>query len=438
MSTPSSSRGPGPGSQITASVVKFRCLFTYDLRRKSKRWQDGYLKYHEFNKRVMVYDETGNYVGDHHWRSGEEVQDGDELELDKGVLIEVGERMSTTQTDLSNMFEKRRSSQASPQARNNQPPAGLDAQAPRPTSASISTSVPLPTPAPVRSSSQPFRSLNDLLGIRKTPIGPPVSPYEERHRPAPRPTISEPSRPEPAPKRQRISSGSTNTSTNVRSEVVDLTETENEPSIAPPREAPRPSKESRPNNVPERPEDRTQQNTISAGSRNDQVEKPATIPRMPMQRPRNKFMYSTILQQSSASSTRTTEKRSQPASKAAESQPQRPTQVVQSTNSEFLPSDSTQFILDEIADAPDFENQGSKTSTSSQTLPARRALAAPLRKSVSDPSALANKPGLQTRPTAMRSAMSAVPEEEVHEEGPWTSEALDLFEFWPPGRPKPV
>ncbi|KAJ5626727.1 hypothetical protein N7528_004154 [Penicillium herquei] len=124
--------------------------------------------------------------------------------------------------------------------------------------------------------------------------------------------------------------------------------------------------------------------------------------------------------------------------------PQRPTQVVQSTNSEFLPSDSTQFILDEIADAPGFEtgnirNQGSKTSTSSQTLPARRALTAPLRKSVSDPSALANKPSLQTRPTAMRSAMSAVPEEpEVHEEGPWTSEALDLFEFWPPGRPKPV
>ncbi|KAJ5737590.1 uncharacterized protein N7483_002715 [Penicillium malachiteum] len=368
MSTPSSSRGPGPGpgSQITASVVKFRCLFTYDLRRKSKRWQDGYLKYHEFNKRVMVYDETGNYVGDHHWRSGEEVQDGDELKLDKGVLIEVGERMSTTQTDLSNMFEKRRSSQASPQARNNQPPAGLDAQAPRPTSASMSTSVPIPTPAPVRSSSQPFRSLNDLLGIRKKPIGPPVSPYEERHRPATRPTISEPPRPERAPKRQRVSSGSINTSTNVRSEVVDLTETENEPSIPPPREALRPSTPSMPppkerprpttvtrptrpdppiakpvqppsmappvtrplqtasvpvqeHNVSERREDRAQQNTTAAGSRNDQG-KPATLPRIPMQRPRNKFMYSTILQQSSASSTKTTEKPSQSASKPAESQ----------------------------------------------------------------------------------------------------------------------
>jgi hypothetical protein len=26
-----------------------------------------------------------------------------------------------------------------------------------------------------------------------------------------------------------------------------------------------------------------------------------------------------------------------------------------------------------------------------------------------------------------------------HEErGPWTSEALDLFDWWPPGRPKPT
>lgn len=74
-----------------------------------------------------------------------------------------------------------------------------------------------------------------------------------------------------------------------------------------------------------------------------------------------------------------------------------------------------------------------------RNLPARRSFDAPLRKSLSDPSALNNKPSLQARPTPMRSAMSAVPEEpEVHEEGPWTAEALDLFDFWPPGRPKPV
>lgn len=88
-----------------------------------------------------------------------------------------------------------------------------------------------------------------------------------------------------------------------------------------------------------------------------------------------------------------------------------------------MPSDSTQFILEEMADIPTVE---SKT------------LDAPLRKSLSDPTAFTTRRGLQTRPTLMRSAMSAAPEPSTDiEEGPWTSEALDLFDFWPLGRPKP-
>jgi hypothetical protein len=79
------------------------------------------------------------------------------------------------------------------------------------------------------------------------------------------------------------------------------------------------------------------------------------------------------------------------------------------------------------------------TMTQPPNIPTRRALDAPLRKSISDPTALTAQRTLQSRPTLMRSAMSAVPEQpEVNEEGPWTSEALDLFDFWPPGRPKPI
>ena len=584
MSTPSSSaRGPGPGpgsgSQITASVVKFRCMFTYDLRRKSKRWRDGYLKYHAFNKRVMVYDEQGNYVGDHHWQSIKEVQEGDELELDKGVLIDVGERMSTTQTDLTNLFEKRRSSQTSPQARDTH--ASSDAQAPRP---------PAATPFRSSASSQPFRSLNDLLGIRKTPAGPsatpaaPASPYEQRNRPPPRPVTTEPPRPEPAPKRQRISAERTNE--RIRSEVVDLTAIENE-AVVPSREPQRPSKDSRPSMPPprekprsptttrqtrpdapavnaiqrpradpsaskpkdarptqERPrhgdstayhspkaapapkprdaepiQDKSRPNAsttnhppkaapapkqkdtepihnrprhdnppthhppkaapapkrkepepIQAVSRHDdppirsdevEFQKPnPPPPRMPIQRTRSKFMYSAILQQSSSAAlaksstenpsrqsvTKSTEYQSaclhtgpkEPHARQS-SRPQQPKPQTETTNSEFLPSDSTQFILDEMAGVIGSENGNNSFSSSApRNLPAKRSLDAPLRKSLSDPSALANKPTLQTRPTLMRSAMTTIPEPEEVDDGPWTSEAMDLFDFWPPGRPKPA
>jgi hypothetical protein len=216
MSTPSSNAHLTPTSpQVTAAVVKFRCLYTHDLRRKSKRWHDGYLRYHKFNKRVMVYDDQGNFIGDHHWRSNDEVQDGDEMELDKGVLIEVTENMGTTETDITTLYEKKRSSQGSPQARDPM------SQVPR-----ASTSTPASASAPIRSSagSQSFRSLNDLLGIKRTPIGHLVSPYEQRNAPSPRSSVQEPER---EPKRQKTSSVSNRSLEKgplAQSQVIDLTD----------------------------------------------------------------------------------------------------------------------------------------------------------------------------------------------------------------------
>jgi hypothetical protein len=245
-STPRGSAPISSQSPITADVVKFRCLYTHDVRRKSKRWQDGYLRYHAFNKRVMVYDESGNYIGDHHWRSTDEVQDGDELELDKGVLIEVGERMGTTQQDLTNLFEKRKSSQTSPPSNHSQA---------RPTPTSTPAPLPVSTPSTSTiartSGSQTFRSLNDLLGIKRTPIGYRPSPYEERNPQPPTPSLPDPS--ERAPKRPKVSTGTTSVqSRNVQSEVVDLTESEPQqptrpPVLPAPREKTAPLKDARPN-----------------------------------------------------------------------------------------------------------------------------------------------------------------------------------------------
>lgn len=364
MATPASSaRGP-PASQVTASVVKFRCLFTHDLRRKSKRWQDGYLRYHAFNKRIMVYDEQGNFIGDHHWRSVDEVQDGDELELDKGVLIEVGERMSTTQTDLTNLFEKR--SQGSPSSNNH-------------ASQSSRTS----TPARPSASSQSSRSLNDLLGIRKPPIGHLVSPYEERHRPPPsNPAL--PSQPERPPKRQKLAAPQNavvkNSKAKPETEVVDLTRPEREPFITnqsgPVQEVPRPHKKSVPTmpppnqprkeavpksqkprtpvvsktspppqpkpsadlplkvpaNVPAKARPRQQPPEQNSPSRHvqeihdDDWEAPIKNMRMTMQKPRKKLMYSALLpgekpqKPSPPPSISSTERRSRSLPKASEAE----------------------------------------------------------------------------------------------------------------------
>ncbi|KAJ5322795.1 hypothetical protein N7452_011084 [Penicillium brevicompactum] len=209
MSTPSSStRKPPHSPQVTASVAKFRCLYSHDLRRKSKRWHDGHLRYHKHNKRVMVYDDSGNFIGDHHWRSLDEVQDGDEMELDKGVLIEVGENMGITETDISNLYEKKRSSQGSPQSRD-----------PVPSAPSASAATPTPR---YGGSSQSYRSLTDLLGIKKTPVNPFASPYEQRHAV---PTPPRDTGPEPAPKRQKTSAvNQTTESPHTHGQIIDLTQ----------------------------------------------------------------------------------------------------------------------------------------------------------------------------------------------------------------------
>ena len=56
----------------------------------------------------MVYDESRNYIGDMHWREQDILQDGDEFQLDRGVLIQVGEATGSMEQDLTALLEKRK------------------------------------------------------------------------------------------------------------------------------------------------------------------------------------------------------------------------------------------------------------------------------------------------------------------------------------------
>lgn len=158
-----------PSTQNTAPVLDFRCLYTHDLRRKAKRWQDGVLRFHTFNKRVMVYDISRNFIGDAHWRETGLLQDGDELELDKGVLIQVGEATGSMDQDLTSLFENRRKHRGGSSPSNKSVQADL-----------VSSATAMPVPL---SQSRP-KTLNALLGTPKGPLGraaiPSKSPCELR------------------------------------------------------------------------------------------------------------------------------------------------------------------------------------------------------------------------------------------------------------------
>lgn len=179
-----------PSAHNTAPVLGFSCLYTHDIRRKAKRWQDGIIRFHTFNKRVMVYDVSRNFVGDTHWREPHSLQDGDDLELDKGVLIQVGESMGSTDQDLSSLFKKRSNPGAA------SPERTLPVQ-PASVATGNSTSVPLSQLRP--------RTLNSVLGIPKTPLGraaiPLKSPFQLR---LCKENVCDPSAEARAAKRQRM------------------------------------------------------------------------------------------------------------------------------------------------------------------------------------------------------------------------------------------
>lgn len=159
-----------PQTQNTAPVIEFNCLYTHDVRRKQKRWQDGFLRYHTFNKRVMVYDVPRNFLGDHHWTEGGELQEGDELNLDKGgVMVQVAEEVGRTETDISELRAQKRDRSSPAKPISSSP---MSSRAPR-TVQRVQGNT---------SSQIKHKSLNTLLGSARGQIGraalPTRSPFE--------------------------------------------------------------------------------------------------------------------------------------------------------------------------------------------------------------------------------------------------------------------
>ncbi|PSR90737.1 hypothetical protein BD289DRAFT_365645, partial [Coniella lustricola] len=164
---------------VTAAVLEFICLFTHDLRRKQKRWQDGRLKFHSFNKRIMVYDERGGFVGDTHWHNDHDFDEGEEIELSRGgVLVQVQELVHRTNQDLTELLEKRAKEKEQRQ---------LQAVA---RSTGSGTTITRPSARPIQPDHFQLRHrpLHQVIG---TPSGhhgrasvPTESPFEQRHSPA--------------------------------------------------------------------------------------------------------------------------------------------------------------------------------------------------------------------------------------------------------------
>ena len=117
----------------------------------------------------MVYDIYRNYIGDMHWRENEVRQAGDEFELDRGILIQVGESTGSMEQELTGLFEKK-----------NKAPKIVVQEEVSPQPAAVPTAkIKIAQPSQLRP-----KTLNALLGTPKGRIGraalPTKSPHELR------------------------------------------------------------------------------------------------------------------------------------------------------------------------------------------------------------------------------------------------------------------
>ncbi|PWY72923.1 hypothetical protein BO70DRAFT_381710 [Aspergillus heteromorphus CBS 117.55] len=475
-----------PATQNTAPVIKFRCLYTHDMRRKAKRWQDGYLRYHTFNKRIMVYDTVGNYIGDHHWRQDEEIQDGDELELDNGILIEVGESVERTETDVSSLHGKKKSHN-----HNGRSPL-------RPGETPMSS---VSTPSRF---SQQMRSLNDLLGIKKSSTSTQRSDasLEERH---PNPTRYTEEVPDRPAKRPRMVADRQVSSHRQRA-VIDLTESTPDPiRPTPTGEAIRRTEDlDRKSHRDKSSREKSRDNPKHKGSYDEfpsapeqQIPNPpsksAAVPDPPMNKirlstgkQRKKMLYqpgliNTTPTTTAAAATTSIATSSDPDPKRpipiprprptpsilpqAQPKPQHqpplpPHHATRNIKTHAIDSDSDSEDLTMTTTNPNPRTTHAHTNTHTHIPPPnphpqskqQQPLQAPpkpipipmpmpiptlkskssLRKSYSDPTALAT-------PRTLASRRPENPDHDAEaEQGPWTREARYLFDFWPPGRERVV
>ncbi|KAM0248872.1 hypothetical protein ACHAQJ_009272 [Trichoderma viride] len=95
----------------SALVKEFLCLYSKDRpKKKQKKWHNGILKFHTFNRKFMVYDDESKvYIGEGHWHGHtDSFEEGIETMLDQPITcIQVMEHTRSTEQDLAPILGKR-------------------------------------------------------------------------------------------------------------------------------------------------------------------------------------------------------------------------------------------------------------------------------------------------------------------------------------------
>lgn len=85
-----------------ADIHEFSVLFTRSVKKKQKDWHDGYLKWHTFNFRAILYDDQRKQVANEFFPR-RTIRSDSELEF-SSALVQIGEQTEILQANLEQIY----------------------------------------------------------------------------------------------------------------------------------------------------------------------------------------------------------------------------------------------------------------------------------------------------------------------------------------------
>lgn len=97
--------GPPLAMAVPAAVYKYKVMWTPDVRKKHKTYNDGYMAFHTFNKKAILYNENMIEVAKEFLVKSAFFVIGDEVNFERQT-IQISETMPTEYQNLSPLYDR--------------------------------------------------------------------------------------------------------------------------------------------------------------------------------------------------------------------------------------------------------------------------------------------------------------------------------------------
>ncbi|CCG84834.1 protein of unknown function [Taphrina deformans PYCC 5710] len=85
-----------------ADIHEFGVMYTKSVKKKAKDWHDGYLKWHTFNYRAILYDDQRKPVANEFFPN-KNISSNSELEF-SSAIVQIGDQLETIQANLEHIY----------------------------------------------------------------------------------------------------------------------------------------------------------------------------------------------------------------------------------------------------------------------------------------------------------------------------------------------